>query len=52
LTGNRCWPSEYAALAELDANAEAVAIERLVLQTEGWERDASVPEPAAPTIDN
>jgi hypothetical protein len=39
------------ALAELDANAEAVAIERLVLQTE-CERDASVPEPAAPTIDN
>jgi len=26
----RCWPSEYTALADLDANAGAVAIEHLV----------------------
>lgn len=41
----RCWVSEYTALPELDANADAVAIEQIVLQHEGWERDASVAEP-------
>jgi phage tail-like protein len=41
----RCWVSEYQALPELDANAHAVAIEHLVLQNEGWERDTAVPEP-------
>lgn len=44
----RCWPSAYQALPDLDANAGAVAIETLVLQNEGWERDASVPEPKEP----
>jgi phage tail-like protein len=48
----RCWPSEYVALAELDANAGAVAIEHLVLENEGWERDVDVPEPAEPTVSN
>jgi phage tail-like protein len=47
----RCWPSEFVALPELDANAAAVAIEHLVLENEGWERDASVPEPPEPTVD-
>ncbi len=41
----RCWVSEYQALPELDANAHAVAIEHMVLQNEGWERDIAVPEP-------
>ena len=41
----RCWVSEYQALPELDANANAVAIEHMVLQNEGWERDLDVPEP-------
>lgn len=41
----RCWVSEYTAIADLDANADAVAIEQLVLQNEGWERDPSVTEP-------
>jgi phage tail-like protein len=41
----RCWVSEYQALPEMDASAHAVAIERMVLQHEGWERDTSVPEP-------
>jgi phage tail-like protein len=41
----RCWVSEYQALPELDANAHAVAIEHMVIQNEGWERDVSVPEP-------
>ncbi|MCB0628730.1 MAG: phage tail protein [Saprospiraceae bacterium] len=42
----RCWVSEYQALPELDANGSAVAIERVVLQNEGWERDEAVVEPA------
>ena len=41
----RCWVSEYQALPELDANAHAVAIEHMVLQNEGWERDLAVSEP-------
>ncbi|MDE3088921.1 MAG: phage tail protein [Chloroflexota bacterium] len=41
----RCWPSEYIALVDLDANATSVAIERLTLQNEGWARDTSVVEP-------
>jgi phage tail-like protein len=41
----RCWVSEYTALPELDANAHVVAIEKLVLQNEGWERDVATTEP-------
>jgi phage tail-like protein len=46
----RCWPSEYQALPELDANANAVAIQTLKLENEGWERDYDVGEPAEPTF--
>jgi phage tail-like protein len=46
----RCWPSEYVALPELDASANAVAIQTLVLQNEGWERDASVTPPKEPNF--
>ncbi|HMH20132.1 MAG TPA: phage tail protein [Puia sp.] len=42
----RCWVSDYQALPELDANGHAVAIEHMVLQNEGWERDTEVPEPS------
>ena len=41
----RCWPSAYQALPDLDANAGAVAIEAIVLENEGWERDPAVTEP-------
>jgi phage tail-like protein len=34
----RCWVSEYTALPELDANANAIAFETIVLQNEGFER--------------
>jgi phage tail-like protein len=47
---HRCWVSEYQALPELDANANAVAIQHLKLENEGWERDESVVEPAEPTL--
>lgn len=44
----RCWVSEFQALPDLDANANAVAIARLKLENEGWERDYEVVEPAEP----
>ena len=44
----RCWASEFQALPDLDANANAVAIQTLKLENEGWERDTDVPEPAEP----
>jgi phage tail-like protein len=46
----RCWVSEYQALPDLDANANAVAIQHLKLENEGWERDESVTEPAEPSF--
>lgn len=46
----RAWVSEYQALPELDANANAVAIQTLKLENEGWERDYEVGEPAEPTF--
>lgn len=33
-----CWVSEYQALPDLDASANAVAIEYMRLENEGWER--------------
>jgi len=41
----RCWVSEFQALPDLDSNANAVAIEKIVVQNEGWERDEAVTEP-------
>jgi len=46
----RCWVSEFQSLSDLDANANAVAIEHIKLENEGWERDAEVPEPSEPTL--
>jgi phage tail-like protein len=46
----RCWVSEYQALPDLDANANAVAIAHLKLENEGWERDVEVTEPAEVTL--
>lgn len=46
----RCWVSEYQALPELNANANAVAIQTLKLENEGWERDYEVPEPPEPSF--
>lgn len=47
----RCWVSEYQALPDLDANANAVAIQVLKLDNEGWERDYAVKEPTEPSFD-
>ena len=46
----RCWVTEFQSLPELDANANAVAIQTLKLANEGWERDTDVPEPDEPTF--
>ncbi|MBN9561881.1 MAG: phage tail protein [Alphaproteobacteria bacterium] len=46
----RCWVSEYQALPDLDANANAVAIQHIKLENEGWQRDQAVVEPAEPTL--
>ena len=42
---HRCWVSEFTALPELDASGNAVAIQSITLQNEGWERDLAVTEP-------
>jgi phage tail-like protein len=46
----RCWVSEFQAEADLDANANAVLIQTLKLENEGWERDYQVTEPTEPTF--
>ena len=46
----RCWVSEWQSLPDLDANANAVAIQHIKLENEGWERDLEVPEPSEPTF--
>ena len=46
----RCWVSEFQALPEMDANANAVAIQTLKLENEGWKRDYDVGEPVEPSF--
>ena len=46
----RCWVSEFQAQPDLDANANAVAIQTIKLENEGWERDYEVAEPSEPTF--
>jgi phage tail-like protein len=46
----RCWVSEYQSLPDLDANANAVAIQHIKLENEGIERDYEVPEPSEPSF--
>jgi phage tail-like protein len=40
-----CWVSEYTAIPELNANANAVAIESLKIELDGWDRDRDTKEP-------
>jgi len=46
----RCWVSEWQAMPDLDANANAIAIQHIKLENEGWERDYSVTEPTEPSF--
>ena len=48
----RCWVSEFQALPDLDANANAVAIQHIKLENEGWIRDLAVVEPAEPSFND
>jgi phage tail-like protein len=42
---HRCWVSDFTAMPDLDANANAVAIESIKIELEGWERDVETKEP-------
>ena len=46
----RCWVSEFQAMPDLDANANAIAIQTLKLENEGWVRDSEVAEPSEPVL--
>ena len=46
----RAWVSEFQSLPDLDANANAVAIQHIKLENEGWERDLDVTEPTEPSF--
>lgn len=46
----RCWVSDYQALPDLDANANAIAIQTIKLELEAWERDLSVTEVPEPSF--
>jgi phage tail-like protein len=39
-TVHRCWVSEFQALPDLDAGQNAVAIEHIKIENEGWERNS------------
>ncbi len=47
----RCWVSEFQSLPDLDANANAVAIQHIKIENEGWERDEDLQEPTEPTFE-
>jgi len=46
----RCWVSEFQAFPDLDANANAVAIQHIKIENEGWLRDLAVKEPGEPSF--
>jgi phage tail-like protein len=46
----RCWVSEFQAQADLDSNANAVLIQNIKIENEGWERDLDVTEPKEPSF--
>ena len=48
----RAWVSEFTAQTDLDANANAILIQSIKIEHEGWERDLSVKEPSEPQFDD
>jgi len=42
---HRCWVSEYQALSDLDAGGNAIVLEHIKLENEGWEHDLTLSEP-------
>lgn len=47
----RCWVSEFQAMPELDSNANAVAIQSIKLENEGWRRVEPPTEPKEPSFE-
>jgi phage tail-like protein len=47
----RCWVSEFVALPDLDANGNAVAIQHIKIEHEGWDLDPFVTEPTELTFE-
>jgi len=45
-----CWVSEYTAMADLDSSGNAVLIQSLTLQHEGWQRDPGLAAPTEPSF--
>lgn len=41
----RCWVSEFVALPEMEAGGNAVMLQSIKLENEGWQRDGAVIEP-------
>lgn len=41
----RCWVSDYQSVSDFDAGGNAVAIEHVKVENEGWEHDLTVGEP-------
>jgi phage tail-like protein len=46
----RCWVSDFQAMPELDANGNAIAIQMIKVENEGWQRDVEVGEPTEPSF--
>jgi phage tail-like protein len=42
---HRCWVSEFTAVPDLDANANAIAIQNIKVELESWDRDPETKEP-------
>jgi phage tail-like protein len=40
-----CWISDFTAVPDLESSANAVAIESIKIELEGWVRDSSYEEP-------
>lgn len=48
----RAWVSEFTAQSDLDANANAVLIQSIKIEHEGWIRDEEVKEPSEPILED
>jgi phage tail-like protein len=44
-----CWVSEFTSVPELDSNANAIAIESIKIELDGWERDPDSKEQSEAT---
>ena len=45
-----CWVSEFQALIDVDTNGNAIAIQHIKLENEGWERDYDIQAQAEPSL--